>query len=171
MDKAKMFALIVLILGLLILGLVAAWFYYTAGHYEATIYYTKSESGYTLDGVAVYARPYRLESLYEVRLISKEDISSGEFSEVLKREFGVVRFDPAKVRRHCERYDEDVECFVRIDAGVVKLKPNVATRSFLPLKALTASEPIEFNVILYPVRGGWVCHVGDVKIIVRSQQT
>ncbi len=168
MDKARMLALIV---GLLILGFVAAWFYYTAGHYEVTIYYTKLESRYTLDSIAVYAKPYRLEGLYEVRLISKEDVSSGEFSEVLKREFGVVRFDPAKVKRHCEKYDEDVECFIRIDAGVVQLKPNVASRSFFPLKALTASEPIEFNVILYPVKGGWVCHVGDVKIVVRSQQT
>ncbi len=86
----------------------------------------------------MYAKPYRLEGLYEVRLISKEDTPSGEFLKVLKREFGVIRFDPAKVRRHCEGYDgdvKDVECFIRIDAGVVKLKPNVAESQLLPTES------------------------------------
>jgi len=137
------------------------WFYYTAGYYKAEVIYTVSKEGYTLDRVVIYAKPVRIEGKYAIRLKSKEDRPYGDFSEVLREEFGVTYYDPNKVKRRCSE-----DCFIVIDAGVVELKPNVMIKKEIHLKALTAEEPIEFEVTLYPVKGGWVIHVGNTKNVI-----
>ena len=152
--STKVFILSVSFISLFIVVLTLG-LYYTAGEYEAVLYYEKKGDVFVLKGVDLYAKPQRLSGEYRLVLSLREDVPS----------FGLVSYDPSVVKITYDANEEEYVLRVHPDEIVI-LKPNTAIFKHFDFNScLTAKRPLDFDVSLNPVGGGWVVNI-DSRIAV-----
>ncbi len=129
----------------------------TAGSYWALVYYEKSDEGYVLKGVEIYAKPIRASGHHNIELVAHSP--------------PLVDFNPSCVKINPIRSKNIVEREIHVYTNkTVLLKPNTEIKTYVGLKnCLTAKEPVKFRVLLSPVKGGWIININNVSVIISSQ--
>jgi len=141
-------AFVIVMVGLILLLLNL---YHTAGDYWARVYYEKTERGYVLKGVEIYAKPIRPSGYYRVELYHPEL----EPSELVYRDRSYVRIIVDEVRIYAK--------------DTILLRPNTEVQKYIDLNnCLIVKEPVKFQVYLSPVRGCFVINIFNVNVIIES---
>lgn len=142
----------------LFMSIILAHSYYTAGEYSAVIHYEKTERGYVLRGVEIYAKPYRLSGKYYLRLFYEADRYD---------DFGLIYFDRSKVRITRKVEEGESYYMLYINAEVIPLSKDTEFTKYIDLKGcLIVKRPLDFDVELVPLKGGWCIIVSDTKIVI-----
>jgi len=130
--------------------------YFTAGDYRAVIYYEKTDGAYILRGVEIYAKPQRISGKYRLRLSFDADRYS---------DFGLIYFDRSVVSI---THDVEEGYILRVyPKDVIFLRQNTELSRYIDLGGcLIVKKPLDFDVELVPLGGGWVITIGETKVVI-----
>jgi hypothetical protein len=154
--STKVFLLLVAVITVFIIVLIGH-IYFTAGEHEAVIYYKKEGDMFVLKGVKVHVKPQRLSGKYRLKLSFNADTYG---------EFGLVSYDPTMVRISYNSYEEEY-ILVVYAKEVITLKQNTEYAKYFDFGGcLVVKKPLDFDVSLVPVGGGWVINIGNTEVLV-----
>lgn len=108
-----------------------------------------------MNGIDLYAKPQRISSKYRLKL---------SFDAELHSQFKLLFYDPSMVKITC---NAEGDYILAVYAEDIILKQNIEFSKYFDFRdCLTVKNPLDFDVALVPVGGGWVINIGDTEVVV-----